>query len=74
MASQLIGKRVLIGLTYVESGQDDRYEQKHGVVEDVSDEGVAIRLSGGEITGFLRTFGPGRLLPRGSIGFGRRVT
>jgi hypothetical protein len=47
IAGQLIGKRVLIGLTYVENGQDDRYEQKHGVVEDVSDEGVAIRLSDG---------------------------
>jgi len=49
IAGQLIGKRVLIGLTYVENGQDDRHEQKHGAVEDVSDEGVAIRLSDGDI-------------------------
>jgi hypothetical protein len=47
IASQLIGKRVLIGLTYVETGQDDRHEQKHGVVKDVSEGGVTVRLSDG---------------------------
>lgn len=47
IASQLIGKRVSIGLTYVETGQDDRHEQKLGVVEDVSEGGVTVRLSDG---------------------------
>ena len=49
MADQLVGKRVLIGLTYLESGQDDRHEQKYGVVEGVSESGVTLRLSHGEI-------------------------
>jgi hypothetical protein len=47
IASQLVGRRVLIGLTYVEAGQDDRHDQKHGVVEYVSEGGVTIRLSDG---------------------------
>ena len=43
------GQLILIGLTYVESGAIERQEQKYGVVEDISEGGISVRLSGGEI-------------------------
>ena len=48
IARQLIGKRVLIGLTFVEQGEVDRLEQMHGVVEDVTEDGFAIHLPNNE--------------------------
>jgi hypothetical protein len=49
LAQRLVGKRVLIGLTYLEHGEVDYHEQKHGSVESVVAGGVAVRLSDGEI-------------------------
>lgn len=71
MASQLVGKRVLIGLSYVETGQDDRYEQKHGVVEDVSEDGVTICLSDGETYWLPPDLRPWQAAPRGNTGCAR---
>ena len=50
-ARQVIGKRVLLGITYVNS-TDEIIEQRqlHGVIETVtSEDGVAIRLSDGTL-------------------------
>lgn len=44
LAQRLVGKRVLIGLTYEGKGEVRRQEQKHGVVDDVTEEGVAVRI------------------------------
>ncbi len=49
MARQLIGKRVLIGLTFVTPGEADRLEQMHGTVDDVTEAGFAVRLPNYEI-------------------------
>jgi hypothetical protein len=48
MARQLVGKRVLIGLTFVGQGEPDRLEQMNGVVQDVTEDGFAIHLSNDE--------------------------
>lgn len=48
MARRLVGKRVLIGLTFVGQGEPDRHEQMNGVVKDVSEDGFAIHLSNDE--------------------------
>jgi hypothetical protein len=48
MARQLVGKRVLIGLTFVGRGEPDRLEQMNRVVEDVTEDGFAIQLSNDE--------------------------
>ena len=65
IAGQLVGKRVLIGLTYIENGQVDRQEQKHGVVEDVSEGGVSVRLSDGETYWLPPDLRPWEEAPRG---------
>ena len=43
----VVGKRVLIGLTYVdEHGDVTRQEQKHGLIVRADDGGVTVRLAG----------------------------
>jgi hypothetical protein len=51
MATRLIGKHVLIGLTYKDTGgKVIRQEQKHGSVEFVDKKnGIGIRLSDGDL-------------------------
>ena len=51
LAKQVLGKRVLIGITYVNSsGEIIEQRQMHGVIETVtSEDGVPIRLSDGAL-------------------------
>lgn len=51
VAQQVIGKSVLVGITYVNS-HDELIEQRqlHGVIESVtSEDGIAIRLGDGKV-------------------------
>jgi hypothetical protein len=73
IAGQLIGKRVLIGLTYVENGQDDRLNRNTELSKTSQTREWRFVFPMARPTGFLRTFGPGRPLPQGSIGFVRRA-
>ncbi len=44
---EIIGKRVLVGMTYVDNdGEPIEQRQKHGVVVRADDEGVYVRQSG----------------------------
>ena len=48
MAAQLLGKHLLVGLTYLnDDGTVDRQEQLHGDVIRADEEGLAIRLPSG---------------------------
>jgi hypothetical protein len=59
MARKLVGKRVLIGLTVMDQGGEvDHHEQKHGVVERAAENGVAVRLSDGELYWMPPDLGP----------------
>jgi hypothetical protein len=65
MARQLIGKRVLIGLTFVEPGKADRLEQMHGIVDDVTEDGFAVHLSSDEIYWLPPDLRPWKPAPEG---------
>lgn len=47
-AKQLIGKRLLVGLTYIRhSGELIEEEQRHGIVETADRQGIVLRLPDG---------------------------
>lgn len=48
--ARILGKHVLLGLTYVKySGEIITRKQLHGIVEDISSEGITIRMADGSI-------------------------